>query len=292
MTRSMTGFGKASRSLDGEMVTVELSAVNHRYLDAVVSLPPSWLALEPAIKEQVRKQVARGKVRVLVARKRTGAARDSVRCDEDLARQYVEASRKLGHLLGALEPLSLDTLVQLEGVVFQEAPEEDLDAAHDVVAAALDEALGALNGMRDTEGAALAEELTLRVSLMREALATVEQRLPEVEQAYAARLRTRIDELGADANVTEERLAVELALAAEKGDVTEETVRFKTHLDHVFELLDGPEPAGRALNFLVQEIQREINTLGSKVRDTEVTREVLRMKAELEKFREQVQNIE
>ncbi|MDQ1257793.1 MAG: YicC family protein [Candidatus Hydrogenedentes bacterium] len=292
MTQSMTGFGKASRELDGDTVTVELSTVNHRFLDCCCHLPGVWSALEPAVKETVRKHLSRGRVNVWVMRKRAATSSHSVTVDRELAKQYIDAARELGHMLGSMQTLSLDVLAGLDGVLTHEDAQEDLDRAEAVVVDALVEAVTALNAMRAVEGEALEAELRLRIDAIREALATVEARLPDLEAAYEARLRARIEDLKAGAEVTEDRLALELAMLADKGDVTEETVRLKTHLNHAIELLSNGEPAGREINFLAQEIQREVNTLGSKIRDTEVAREVLRMKAELEKFREQAQNIE
>ena len=293
MLRSMTGFGKSSCEFDGDTVSIELTAVNHRYLDTGTRLPFTWSSLEPLVKETVRKHVSRGKLNVTISRKRGASTpRKTVHLDADIARQYVEAGRELVHMLGSMESLRLDSLVALEGVFYYEEPEEDLDRVQAVVIPALEEALGRLNDMRIAEGRALARELEKRVALMREALGVVEERLPELNDLYEQRLRARIDELQTDSAVTEERVALEIAVMADKGDVTEEVVRLKTHLDHVLELLANEDSVGRELNFLAQELQREVNTLGSKVRDASVTREVLRLKSDLERFREQIQNIE
>lgn len=292
MIRSMTGFGKASRSLDGSLVTVEVSAVNQRYLDCVMHLPPQWAAIEAALKEVVRKHVSRGRLNVWMVRKRATSEKLPVLFDAQVARQYVDASKQLAKLLRTKKRLSIDTLAQLEGVFRAEEFDEDLDRIESVACAVLEEALVALNAMRATEGAALAQELKHRLAVLADGLKAVQDRLPEVTAAFDARLRNRLAELKAGLDVAEERLAVELAIMAEKGDVTEEIVRFKAHIEHALELIHRDEGAGRELNFLVQEMQREVNTLGAKVRDGDVARDVLAMKAELEKFREQIQNIE
>jgi len=292
MARSMTGFGKAVRQLDGDAVTVELSAVNHRFLDCATHLPPTWLALEPAIREAVRNHVTRGRLNVWVTRKRCGGAGKPVKFAPDIAEQYVAAAAALGELVGTRETVSLDVLVQLPGVFYLEDAEEDLTQAETVVVDALGEALEGLNAMRATEGRALCDDLKQRIALLRETLAAVEARLPELDVELTARLHARLDELNSDVQVTEDRLAVEVALLAEKSDVTEEVTRFKAHLDHAVQMLEKDEPVGRELNFLTQELQREVNTLGAKVRDGGVAKDVLAMKAELEKFREQTQNIE
>lgn len=293
MLRSMTGFGKAGREFNGDVVSVEVSSVNHRFFDCGVRLPSVWNALEPIAKETVRKRLSRGKIWVVVTRKRGPQSRgQTVFFDAEIARQYVAASRELVQLLGSMETLSVDVLAQLEGVFYQEETEEDLEQAQSVLVAVLDDALARLNEMRLTEGTALAEELRRRIWLIAEALAAVERRLPELNALYEERLRARILELKGDTAITEDRIAMEIALMADKGDVTEEVVRIKTHLEHADQLLASEEPVGRELNFLVQEFQREVNTLGSKVRDGDVIKEVLRMKSELERFREQIQNIE
>ncbi|MBI5094771.1 MAG: YicC family protein [Candidatus Hydrogenedentes bacterium] len=292
MTRSMTGFGKASCDFDGDVVSVELSSVNHRYLDCSVRLPMAWSVLEPVVKETVKNHLTRGRVHITVTRKRGPGSGGEVRFDTHLARKYIEASKELNVLLGSYETLSLNVLAQLEGVFYHEEAEEDLDRVKDVLTDIVNKALTQLDGMRVTEGRALADDLRQRVDLMRQTLATVEQRLPQLNEFYCARLKARIAELNLDAGLTEERIAIEVALMAEKGDVTEEVVRFKAHLDHMLEMLESKEPVGRRLDFLAQEVQREINTLGVKTRDADVAKDVLNLKAELEKIKEQVQNIE
>lgn len=293
MLRSMTGFGKADCDFDGEHISLEVTAVNHRYLDVSTRMPFAWSSLEPVIKETVRESLSRGKINITVNRKRgTGSRRQNVYLDKDIARQYIDASKELVQMLGTIDTLDLGMLAGLEGVFYHEEAEADLDRVQESLVAALKEALDRLNVMRETEGSALAKELTRRVELMRQSLAAIENRLPELEKAYEQRLRTRIEELKADTAITEERIALEIALMADRGDVTEEVVRLKTHFNYAIELLGKPEPAGRELNFLSQELQREVNTLGAKVRDAEVVKEVLHMKSELERFREQIQNIE
>jgi len=293
MTHSMTGYGRADGEIDGDVVSVELSSVNHRFLDCSVRLPYMWSALDPVVKELIRQRVSRGTINVTVNRKRGAEGRrETVVFDAQVARQYIEAGRQMGQMLGTSETLSLNTLARLEGVFYHEEPEEDLERVQEVVVRILDEALSRLNSMRLTEGRALAEELQYRVALMRESLAQIEQRLPELNALYEQRLRARIDELKADVTLSDDRIAMEIAFMADKGDVTEEVVRLKTHFDHMVGLLGRGEPIGRELSFLAQELQREVSTLGSKIHDGEVAKEVLRMKSEVERVREQVQNIE
>lgn len=292
MIRSMTGFGKASCVEGGLALSVELSSVNHRFLDASVRLPGEWSTLDPDIRDLLKRRLSRGKVNLTVSRKRGPGATQSMSFDEDTAKQYIDASHKIGHLLGHFEPLSINTLALLQGVFGYEDNQDVLEKEQEIVLKAVGQAIDRLEEMRATEGAVLSQDLTDRVESIRATLALVEARLPELNSAYEERLRQRVSELSTESAVAEERIAMELAILAEKGDVTEETVRLKAHLDHAIELEGSDEAVGRQLNFLAQEIQREINTLGSKVRDSEISRHVIAMKSELEKIREQVQNIE
>ena len=292
MVRSMTGFGKASCEYAEGTISIELSSVNHRYLDSSVRLPSEWSSLEPVLRDALKERLSRGKINVSVSRKRNGGDAQRIRLDRDVAEQYIRASKELGELLDSTEPLSLQTLAQFENVFTYEEGEEDLDEAKDVLMKLLRDAVSHLDAMRETEGKALARDLAHRIGLIRESVRAVEERLPALNEVFAERLRARIEELGQDTSITEERIAMEVAIMADKGDVTEEVVRLNSHLDHAEELLRSAEPVGRKLNFLSQEVQREINTLGSKVRDTDVIRQVLEMKSELERIREQIQTIE
>lgn len=291
MPRSMTGFGKAGAECNGEVVTVELTSVNHRYLDCSLRLPNGWNTLDPALKKTVKDRLARGKVSMTVVRRKLHAS-PSVQFDIELARQYVEASRELSHLLGTFENLTLDTLTQMDGVVYQEEAEEDIAAIEPHVQQALNDALEQLSAMRAHEGVALVTDVNERLAMLRNHLNSIEGELPQIRGHHEERLRSRIAELNADAAVTEERLAVEMAILADKSDVSEEITRLIAHFNHADTLLNLDEPIGRKLDFLIQEMQREINTLGVKVRDSGVAHVVLEMKSELEKIREQVQNIE
>jgi len=236
--------------------------------------------------------VSRGKVTAVVSRKRHRSRGSTIRFDAEVARQYMEASKELARMLRTDEVLSLNVLAGLDGVFCEEESEEDLAQAEGEIVQVLAEALDRLDAMRESEGRALVADIRKRIALMRDSLAAIEHRLPELNALYETRLRERIGELTTDLSLTEERIAIEVAIMAEKSDVTEEVVRLKSHLDHVEESLDSDEPMGRRLDFMAQEIQREVNTLGVKTRDADVAQVVLDMKAELGKIREQVQNIE
>ncbi len=292
MIRSMTGFGRATGQVEEEQITIELSSVNHRFLDCSFRLPGSWSMLESTLRETVKQHIARGKLNIIVRRERTLSNRFEVQCDTNVAQQYVDASSKLAEIMHSTEALSLDVLAQMDGVFYQDEKSQDIKSVEAAIKAVLSDALQQLDARRETEGTALDLDLRERIQGIIDALAVVEGLLPEITVAYEERLRNRVAELSVDTEITEDRLALELALLSEKMDVNEEIVRLKAHFDHVNEHLAASDPIGRELNFLAQEIQREINTLGSKLRDVDVTREVLRMKSELEKFREQIQNVE
>lgn len=293
MVCSMTGFGKASGLLDADEITVEVSTVNHRFLDCTLRLPNAWNALEQPLKALVKQKLSRGKVYAFISRKRGAeASGQAVQFDEDIARSYIDVSKDLVRMLGTMETLSIDTLIRLDGVVTLSDPDEDIEKAQACLENLLGEALEQAEAMRRTEGGQLADDIRARVGALRGVLDQIEARLPEVRQVYEERLKQRIGELIDDPAVTEERVMLEVAVMAEKSDVTEEVVRLKGHYDHIEELLESAEPIGRRLDFLAQEIQREMNTLGVKCRDSAVARLVLDMKAELEKIREQLMNIE
>lgn len=293
MARSMTGFGRAIGTVEGDNITIEMSGVNHRYFDCSVRLPSQWIMLEQRLREWLRAEISRGKINVSVRRDKNATNNVQVRCDAAIAQQYIDASQNLAQALATPEAkLSLDVLAQLEGVFYQEESEQDMDAIASGVQAILQDALKQFQTGRAREGAAMKTDLLERLSAIEASVEVIESKRPEIVDAYEQRLRERIEELNAEVGLKEERLALEVAMMADKTDTHEELVRLRAHLEHGRALLDSEEATGRDLNFLTQEIQREINTLGSKLRDIGVTREVLSMKAELEKMREQVQNIE
>jgi uncharacterized protein (TIGR00255 family) len=292
LIRSMTGFGKVSCVLDGNNVSIEISSVNHRHLDFHVRMPHEWSALEPVLRDVLKAHIDRGKVNVSINRQRGTLSAKALRFDAAVAKGYLDAAKELCGLLETDESMTLATLAEMDGVFYFDEGEDAVEAIKEGLLESITEAVGLFNKMRLKEGHSLCEDLVLRLSLIRESLQRVEEVLPELGEQYTARLRERIDELVENVKFGEERVALEVALMADRGDVTEEVVRLKTHLEHADTMLNSDKPVGRELNFLSQEIQREINTLGSKLRSADVSKEVLTMKSELEKMREQIQNIE
>lgn len=292
MAYSMTGFARTEVEILGRTTVIELSSVNHRFLELYFRLPGPWAAVEPALREVVKGKITRGKITVSIRYGQGVGVAPPLQVDEDRARQYIEAARTLMHLMRSTDSLSLDRLISLEGVIT--VPEEDmsLGTVPLELSNALSSALDILNEARLREGTALLHAIEEHINTLEQLIDTIADRAPELLAAYEAKLRQRIQELNAEAGIKEERIALEVAIMADRMDITEELVRFKAHLCHAKDLLHTDGSVGRDLNFLVQEMQREANTLGSKLRDVLVSRLIVDIKTEIEKIREQVQNIE
>lgn len=296
MVRSMTGYGAAEVEAQTGRWWVEVRSTNHRFLEVVVRLPRDLGALEERVRAAVAGRVRRGRVEVLVREEATGRAR-SVTVDTELARQYAQALETLRRELGIQDSLNLAALLALPEVVRLEEVRPDVELAWQALRPGLDQALDSLVRMREAEGAHLAEDLAARVARVEEWVEEVSRRAEELPRVYAQRLRERVAELvralGVDRPPDEARLAMEVAAFADRCDVREELVRLRSHLHQARTLLHASDGAvGRKLEFLLQEMQREVNTVGSKAGDLDVTRAVLEMKSELEAIREQVQNVE
>ncbi len=292
MLVSMTGFGRADVRTEETAVSAEIAGVNGRYLDIIVKLPPEAAALEIGLKRLVKDRVDRGRVSVSVSTQRLGAVASRVTLDENAAQQYVASSRALAKRLGLRNDLTLTSILSLPEVARTEGQREPNEEERAVIEKAVLLALDEFQSMRRAEGEALERDLRERVEAVRSALAEVEQRLPQLNRAYAEKLRQRMADIAADLSLKEERIAMEVAIMAERADVAEEVVRFKSHLDQFIGLIDSDGSVGRKLEFLVQELNREANTIGAKNRDSTVVGHILEIKAQLEKMREQVQNVE
>jgi uncharacterized protein (TIGR00255 family) len=295
MLRSMTGFGRATARAGATEATVEVRSVNGRFAEVAVRGPRVIGAFEPAIQAGVKEALGRGSVAVSVSLQRRGESAPLV-VDREAARQYARLLLDLRDAAGlapAEAPVTLESLLRYPEVLVP--PAEDDDAARTeawaAVEPALAEALESLDAMRVQEGRALAEDLANRVGLIEAALVEVEARAPRRVEEARARLRDRLDELLGDERVHRDRLETEIALLADRLDVSEECVRLRSHLAQFREALAAPEAVGRRLNFLSQELNREANTIGSKANDAEVARHAVRIKEELERMREQVQNV-
>lgn len=289
----MTGYGRGEGARHGLKITVEVSSVNRKQTEVAVNLPRDLEVLEAQIREEINRRVSRGRVTVRVAVQSGAGAGAKTRIDLPLAKSYVRDLRRLGKALGLADGITVDLLARLPGVI---QPAEEISQAEELwpaTAAALSAALDMMLKMRAREGAWLAKDLKGRVTQMRRGVAQVQRLVPGVVQRYRAQLIQRIKDAGLQTPaLDDERLAKEAFFFADRSDVTEELTRLQSHFQQFDDCVKSSEPVGRTLDFLSQEINREINTLGSKANDGEISRRVVRLKAELEKFREQVQNVE
>ncbi|MBM3991370.1 MAG: YicC family protein [Planctomycetes bacterium] len=290
--RSMTGFGSASRSERGLALRAEVRAVNHKFLQLKLRLPDELGALEAELEARVRERLERGAVNLNVALD-SGVALAPIELDLALAQRYRELLEKLDHELGLGAKLGLDDIARLPGV-FRSAPDSAaIAAARAVLFAVVDAALDALREMREREGAVLARDLGLRGAAIAALVERIRARMPQAVRAHQEQLHKRVAELlGPGTSLAPGDLAREIALIADRLDVTEELTRLESHLGQLQALCAKPTPVGRQLDFLVQEFLREANTIGSKCNDAQVAHAVVELKTEIERLREQVQNVE
>lgn len=283
---SMTGYGKGEAEKNGLKVTVEFKSVNHRFLDLNFKLPRGMQYLEDVLRKTIAGGVKRGHVDVFVNLTKTGA--ESVALNRAAAENYLKMAEEL-EKMGVENDLTASVLLRLPDVV-SAADGEDEEILSEVLKSAAVKALDALVAMRKTEGAALVKDLTEKAANLSVLLKEVEERAPKVREVYFVNLRKRVAELVSDASVDDARIAAETAVFADKCAIDEEIVRLSGHIAHFYEIIANG--SGKQLDFLVQEMGREVNTIGSKSNDLYITERVLSMKNEVEKIREQVQNLE
>ena len=292
MVKSMTGYGRARETLNGRDITVEVRSVNNRYLDCTVKMPRSYVFAEDAIKSRVQKAISRGKVDVFVTIDTTAADVTVVTVNEALAGSYYEALKKLKDTFSLEGEITPVVLAKFPDVLTVSRAEEDLEAVAADICSVVESALQAYNEMRSVEGKRLAEDITGRVATIESVVTKVEERSPQTVAEYRARLTAKMNEVLQSTTVDESRILTEAAIFADKVAVDEETVRLRSHIAQLRTMLQGDAPVGRKLDFLIQEVNRECNTIGSKCNDLTIAQDVVNMKAEVEKIREQVQNIE
>ena len=290
----MTGYGRAREMRNGRDITVEVRSVNNRYLDCTVKMPRAFIFAEDAVKTAVQKAVSRGKVDVFISVDSLGAEETVVKVNEPLARQYIDAMKQLIELGSGYvgSNYSATDLARLPDVLTVTKAEEDLETIGADLSAVLEEALKNYVSMRETEGRKLAEDILSRLDTIEAITAKVEERSPKTVAEYREKLTMRMQEVLQSTTIDESRILTEAAIFADKVAVDEETVRLRSHLAQLREMLGSDIPVGRKLDFLIQEVNRESNTIGSKCTDIEIARNVVDLKAEIEKIREQVQNIE
>ena len=293
MVKSMTGYGRAEDTVDGCTITVELRSVNNRYLDCNIRLPRLYLFAEEAMKTRVQNTISRGKVDVFITLDTTGAENVQVSVNRPLAQQYASALQELAQLCGpAAYRITPEALSRFPEVLVAEKTEDDLEGRAQAICTVLDRALADFDQMRTREGQRLEADILSRAQAIETLVGQVEERSPQTVSEYRAKLEARMQEVLSNTQLDPARILTEAAIFADKVAVDEETVRLRSHIEQLRGMLSKGGAVGRKLDFLIQEFNREANTIGSKCSDLEISRHVVDIKAEIEKIREQVQNVE
>ncbi len=292
--KSMTGYGRGECTRGGNKATVELSSVNRKSAEISLNLPRDLDPLEAQIKDEIFKQISRGRVNARITLQAAdGFKSRAVRINSTLAKSYAREFRKLAKELKIEEVFSLDTVLRAPGVMETEEGAQDAEEFWSAIRTALRQALKGLTAMRANEGAHLAKDLVNRIAAIEKAVRRIEKRAPAVVQRFREQLSQKLANAGiGQADLNEDRLAREIVLFTDRSDISEELTRLKSHFKQFADTSASGEPVGRKLDFLSQEINREINTIGSKAQDSAISREIVIAKTELEKFREQTQNVE
>ena len=292
MIKSMTGYGRAREMLNKRDITVEVRSVNNRYLDCTVKMPRMYTFAEDAIKQHVQQMVSRGKVDVFITVDASAADVAKVTVNQELAAQYAAALGVLAGVCGTESRVTPEQLARFPDVLTVTKADEDLETVSADICAVLDKALEAYNAMRAIEGRKLAEDIGSRLTNIETYTSQVEARSPQTVAEYRAKLTARMEEVLQSTTIDPQRILTEAAIYADKVAVDEETVRLRSHVAQLRTMLESDEPMGRKMDFLIQEVNRESNTIGSKCSDVSIAQVVVGLKAEVEKMREQVQNVE
>lgn len=287
---SMTGYGRGAIERDGRQLTIEIRTVNHRFLDLSLRMPRSLGFTEQAIRERIGKRLSRGHADVFATYKNLRDDSRTAVVDQALLTAYLAALDEIAEKSGLPDDRSVMRVASMRDLIVVSEAEEDPEALLTLAMDTLDLALDDLTAMREKEGAALARDMAGRIDALESLTEKIEARYPEALNEYAARLRARIEELVE--TYDEQRLLQEVAIMADRSAIAEETVRLRSHFEQIRGLLAAPEPVGRKLDFIVQELNREVNTISSKSQDIPITQLVVSAKSEIEKLREQVQNVE
>jgi uncharacterized protein (TIGR00255 family) len=292
MIKSMTGYGKGEAISERGRCTVEIRSVNHRYSELSVKAPRGFISMEQEVKKIVSSFLKRGKIDVFVQWEEASSANSIPGIDTQAAEGYFAAFAKLSHDLGIGAEVPLSLILAQKGVLMENIATIDEEESLPLIAGATEMAVGAIDAMRIREGESLSKDMLARREQVAKWTAKIGERSPLVVMEYQQKLKARLEQLLAGVEMDAARLAQEVALMADRSDVTEELVRLSSHFGQFDEALQLSEPVGRKLDFLMQEMNREVNTIGSKSSDAEITTLVVLIKAEMEKMREQVQNVE
>lgn len=292
MLVSMTGFGSAAGTESGWSVKVEARSVNHRYADLLVRLPKGYHSVEEKVRHLVGAHVTRGRVEIFLEIEEIGTRDRTVKLDRALLQGYVQALREAESEIGTSFVPNVDMLINLPNLFVVEEFESDPERVWPLLERVVNEALRSLVTMRRSEGSRLEEEILGRMRRLSAIVAEISSRAPDSVVRYRERLTTQVERLLSSVPVDEQRLAQEIALYADKSDISEEITRAKSHIDQFVQTCGTDESVGRKLDFLIQELNREVNTVASKAQDVSISNLVVEAKSELEKVREQVQNVE
>ena len=292
MIKSMTGYGSAKGTVEGLEIRVELKSVNNRYLDTSVRLPRNFLFVEEMVKTQVQKHISRGKVDVFVNVDTSAAGDMAVKVNEALLKGYVDAIRHIAGEYGLADDLTAQSVSRFPDVLTVEKKDLDAEAISTGMEKIVEEALHDFDAMRTREGEKLRDDVLTRLETIRALVEQVEEKAPETVAAYRRRLEQKMAEVLSTAGIDENRILAEAAIFADHIAVDEETVRLRSHMSQLTGMINGNSPTGRKIDFLIQEFNREANTIGSKCQNSEIAHVVVDLKSEIEKIREQIQNIE
>ncbi|MFL1674147.1 YicC family protein [Paenibacillus dendritiformis] len=294
MVYSMTGYGQSVRSVGGYKITIEVKSVNHRYCEIMLRMPREWTSCEEPLRRLVQQSIKRGRVDVFINREREGEAKTAVAINEQTVKAYMEAGRLLRDQYGVSGEMTVNDWLRLPDVftIQEEQPLSEEELLRELESG-LAEAMDGLCQMRVMEGNHLAQDMKERLNRLESLHADISARAPLVVAEYRAKLQQRIEQLlDAESSLDEYKFGMEVALFADRSNIDEELTRLQSHFNQFRQLLDSTEPIGRKLDFLIQEMNREVNTIGSKANHLEIINHVVDMKAELEKIREQAANME
>lgn len=292
MFRSMTGYGRHEICDGGKKIMVEIKSVNHRYSDYSIKVPRFYGYLEDKIREYLSKYVSRGKIDIYVSIENYGESDKQIVLNEELAENYIAVLREMVQKFDLRDDITVSAVARYTDIFKNERKEEDDEQIWVLVKNVLEHAVDAFVAMREREGKRLYDDMSARIEYMRELAAKIDERSPKTVEEYRKKLYQKIKELVDEKDIDESRILTEVAIFADKVAVNEETVRLESHFKEFYDIAESDEPSGRKLDFLVQEINREVNTTGSKASDIEIAKLVVDLKAEIEKLREQIQNIE
>lgn len=292
MIKSMTGFGREQGIVDGYEILVEIRSVNHRYFEFSSRVHRNFSYLDEKLKSFLGETVSRGKVEAAVTISKTEGAEAEIEVNQDIARGYVNALRKVNETLGLTDDISLSDVMRFSDAFKIQKVQDDEEVIWNAVKQICGKALEKFIKMRETEGQKMYDDISSRLDFIEKKTNEIEKIMPQISKNYKNRLYDKIKETLEDINIDEQRILTEVAIFSDKTAVDEETVRLHSHISQFRELIESNEPVGRKLDFLVQELNREVNTIGSKAQDLSVTKTVVDLKSEIEKIREQIQNIE